>query len=123
MKISELVKAAYSNSKEKGFHDPELSPLEYLALIHSEISEAVEAARDNTPPIYQASFETGERITPDSPQWSVHQKPEGELTELADAVIRIADYCGSRGWDLEKAIVLKNSFNRTRSYKHGGKKY
>jgi hypothetical protein len=53
----------------------------------------------------------------------IPRKPEGELVELADAVIRIADYCESKGWDLEKALQLKMNYNDTRPFRHGGKKY
>jgi len=41
--------------------------------------------------------------------------------ELADVVIRIADFCGSMGIDLEKQVVAKMAYNETRSYRHGGK--
>jgi len=51
------------------------------------------------------------------------RKPEGEAVELADAVIRIMDYFESKGWDLEHVIELKHDYNKTRSYRHGGKKY
>lgn len=49
-------------------------------------------------------------------------KPEGIAIELADAVIRILDYCGHVGIDIEKAIEIKHEYNKTRPYKHGGKK-
>lgn len=42
------------------------------------------------------------------------------MIELADAVIRILDYCAYRGWDLENAIKIKMEFNSTRPYRHGG---
>lgn len=47
------------------------------------------------------------------------EKPEGELIEIADAIIRLADYCGRNGWDLEEAVNLKMQYNKTRPYKHG----
>ena len=34
--------------------------------------------------------------------------------ELADCVIRIADYCGARGFDLGGAVVEKMEFNAHR---------
>lgn len=60
--------------------------------------------------------------TPNSSSWDSNKKPEGELVELADTVIRIMDYCGAKGYDLENAIHLKKEFNKTRSYRHGEKK-
>ena len=46
-----------------------------------------------------------------------------EAVELVDAVIRIADYFGSKGWDLEKIIKAKMSYNEGRPYRHGGKRF
>lgn len=47
--------------------------------------------------------------------------PEGIPSELADVVIRVLDYCEAAGIDLEQEIIIKNEFNKTRPYKHGGK--
>ena len=49
-------------------------------------------------------------------------KPEGIPIELADAIIRIFDYCGYAGIDIDAAITQKHEFNKTRPYRHGGKK-
>lgn len=75
-----------------------------LALVHSEVSEAVEAARDSV-------------------LGMVHEdKPEGLVVELADVVIRIMHLCGELGLPLEDAIIAKMAFNESRSFKHGGRK-
>ena len=42
--------------------------------------------------------------------------------ELADAIIRIADMCGAYGLDLEEALTKKMEYNKSRPYRHGGKK-
>jgi NTP pyrophosphatase (non-canonical NTP hydrolase) len=104
MNIKELCTQAYNATFSKGFWDNPRTNLECYALIHSEISEAVEEARTNTPAMY-VSNETN--------------KPEGQLVELADAVIRIADLCGRHGWDLETAIKLKMKYNEGRERLHG----
>ena len=106
MTINELVKEAFKNAVEKGWHDKTNSPLEYHMLIVSEIAEATEEVRNKKLAVYTASDSS---------------KPEGELIELADAIIRIADYCGFMHWDLEAAIKMKMEYNKTRPYKHGGK--
>lgn len=40
---------------------------------------------------------------------------------LAKAFYKIECVCRTRGWDLEKAIALKMSYNATRPYRHGNK--
>lgn len=115
MKISELVEDAHSRSRRKGWYDGEAANRnvpEMLALIHSEISEALEAYRNGQMHTFWA--ETDGSYGP--------KKPDGLPIELADAVIRIADLCGYLGIDLEEAIRVKGAFNETRPLKHGGKR-
>lgn len=76
-----------------------------LALVHSEISEAVEAARDGALEMTM-----------------LNAKPEGVVVELADAVIRIMHICGELGLPLEAAVVAKMAYNASRPFKHGGRK-
>jgi hypothetical protein len=95
-------------SLEKGWYDPsnpERTALEFHMLFVSEIAEATEAVRTNSPSFFVS--DSG--------------KPEGERVELADAVIRIMDYFESRGWDLETVMAAKHDYNKTRPYRHGGK--
>lgn len=77
-----------------------------IALVHTELSEAVEAAREGKYTLW---------TTADG-------KPEGFVTELADAVIRIFHIAGLMGLDLENAIITKMAYNEKRAYRHGGKK-
>lgn len=86
---------------------------EKLALIHSEISEALEEYRD--PNASLVSVRAGE-----------NGKPEGFLVELADAVIRIYDLAGAvadahglPGLDLDYVIRMKMEFNENRPFRHG----
>ena len=104
--FADFVDAVHRNAEVKGWHDSPRSSLEIHALIHSEISEATEECRNGHKDFYVADG-----------------KPEGEAVELVDAVIRIADYFGSKGWDLEKIIKAKMSYNEGRPYRHGGKRY
>ncbi|WP_445505801.1 MazG nucleotide pyrophosphohydrolase domain-containing protein [Niallia sp. 03091] len=97
MNINQLCKEAYETAVSKGWHDEERETGTLLALIHSEVSEALEADRKG-----------------DS---------ENFAEELADVCIRIFDLCGAKNIDLETAILSKMEKNKGRSYKHGGKKY
>lgn len=79
-----------------------------LALVHSEISEAVEAVRDGNIDLCYGPEGSG--------------KPEGMVIELADAVIRIMDLCQALGLSLEEAMAVKHEYNQTRPHRHGGKR-
>lgn len=69
---------------------------ELLCLIHSEISEAMEGERKNLPD---------------------DKLPHRRMAEveLVDALIRIFDYAGAFGYDLEGAYQEKMAFNATRA--------
>lgn len=116
--IENLVRRAHRAAVAAGWYDPPKTDGEALLLIHSEISEATEEWRKGTPPVYVEDAD-GHPIL-----WSegMDKKPEGMLIELADAVLRIADLCGAKDWDLEAAIELKLAYNLTRSHRHGGKR-
>ncbi len=95
-------------------------------LMVSEVAEATEAVRDKKPYwYYQHMLDKNQIVDPSHNDWSLHidgkAKPEGELIELADVVIRIMDYVGGMGWDLESAIYAKHEYNKTRAFRHGGK--
>jgi NTP pyrophosphatase (non-canonical NTP hydrolase) len=111
MTLNEWVKEVHEVAKEKGWYNQRRSPLEVHMLIVSELAEATEACRS----FVDASSPKG---------WKdVHGKPEGEASELADALIRIMDYFGYQGWDLEEVVAAKTEYNKKRPFRHGGKKY
>lgn len=113
MNIAELVEQSHATALEKGWWEPVKSFGELVALLHAEISEAVEEYRNNKPV---------EEVYFDELDFRDVPKPEGVPIELADLVIRVADLCGYYDIDLEQAIKLKMAYNKTRPYRHGGKK-
>lgn len=119
MNISALQAIAYKQSADKGFHDNEPTEgrallslnAERIALIHSELSEALEELR------------AGQPVNHTYYKYDKPTKPEGVPSEMADVVIRVLDFCGSNGIDLEAMITEKLAYNASRGYKHGGKEF
>lgn len=96
MQISEIQKAVHENAVAHGWWETKREVPELLCLIHSEVSEALEAYRKHD------DTHVGE--------------------ELADVVIRVLDMCEAYGIDLEKEILEKHEKNKLRPYKHGNKR-
>lgn len=94
--ISDFIKECHRIAKVKGWWEEERNEGELIALMHSELSEALEAMRNHGPKAAIAE-------------------------ELADCCIRIFDYCGARNIDLEKTLLKKIAYNKTRPYRHGKK--
>lgn len=116
MKINQLIQTTHDNAIDKGFHQTaniiriklvngevltteEIQAVttafevQRIALIMTELAEAVEALR--------------------------HGDRENYHEEIADTAIRIADHCGESNIDLEKVIIKKMAVNKLRSKLHG----
>lgn len=116
MEINELTKKAHDNAVAHGFHEDGVNIPEALALIHSEVSEALECYRDGDMHHSYTYTRVGEG-SGDSQENAL--KPIGFPSELADVVIRTCSLAGVLGIDLGKAIAEKMAYNETRPYKHG----
>jgi NTP pyrophosphatase (non-canonical NTP hydrolase) len=110
VEIQEIIHVAHETAKEKGWYDEERAVGELIALMHSELSEALEHYREGMP--IEEIFYTGDDGL----------KPDGFTVELADCIIRICQMAGKFDLPLEVALFEKLAYNKTRPYKHGGKK-
>lgn len=104
--INALIQEAHENAINKGWYEEPRTFGEVIALMHSELSEALEDYRSGKG--FKEIYYEG-------------AKPCGIPVELADVVIRIFDTCGHLGIDLEEAIRTKMAYNATRPVRHGGK--
>ena len=93
--MAEWAKEIHENAVAHGWWEEDRTIGEICALIHSELSEALEEARAARPMMYVMDEYNGEYIQ--NPKYFGAKKPEGIAVELADAVIRVLDwmaYCG-----------------------------
>jgi len=95
MDFKRLQKDIHKNAKEHGWWEAIRPIPELLCLLHSEVSEALEAYRNDD----ESNFEE----------------------ELADVAIRLMDMAEGLEIDLEEAILKKHMVNISRPYRHGGK--
>lgn len=96
--LEALIEDVHVTARSKGWHDTETPLPVHLALIHSEVSEALEADRKG---------------------YGMEQVAE----ELADVVIRTFDTAAAHGLNLADALLTKMARNKARAYRHGGRKY
>lgn len=143
--LNQIASAIYQNAVDHGFYDAEhkmvkavgsdISNHEILqhlvfgqrvALIHSELSEALEADRMNRFASL-ASFNSKRQVTPRTgvdpfkDKFEIHIKDTVE-DEIADALIRILDLCAANNIDIGTHVRLKMAYNAMRPKMHG-KKY
>lgn len=123
--INELAKEINKTNKTKGFwdnmnysiditkdqvrviglskHIKDAFIAQKLALVHTEVSEAVEATR------LEGYEENG---------YGLYTK-DSFVDELADTIIRVLDICGQLDIDIEKQIEWKLNKNKSREFMHG----
>ena len=93
--IREMQKKIHINAIHHGWWEDRRPIPELLCLIHSEVSEALEAYRNGDMQNFRE--------------------------ELADIAIRVFDAATGYGIDIEKEIIDKHGINQKRPYRHGGK--
>jgi hypothetical protein len=134
--LNEYMRAVHACAEEHGWWEEDRNFGEMIALMHSELSEALEAWRDHDIPT-EIRYEypnPGDQpgIVLYTPRF-VHRddngnpveelgKPVGVASEFADVIIRILDTCERLQIPITKALLDKHRYNQTRPYRHGGKK-
>ena len=96
MNLNELAAEIHKNNRKWWPDDTKTrNKGEAIALMHSELSEALEGERKNL---------KDEKLP---------HRPAAEV-ELADCIIRILDYCYGFGYDIEGAVHEKIAYNLIR---------
>lgn len=116
MKLNDFVARCHGTAVTKGWWEKPRPKTELYMLMVSEIAEASECVRKDEPPLHfgintfsgaPANLLTkrGDKFyfIKADPAFNTG-KPEGETVELADLLIRLGDYIGSKGWDLQAMI-------------------
>ena len=103
--FNQQAKRALEITEAHGFEETADRTGEKIALMHGELSEALEA--------YRKDINVSEHI----PEFT------GMEEEFADTIIRIMSFCQKNNIRVAQAILAKQAFNNARPYKHGGKKF
>lgn len=94
--IAGIAKEIHLNALAHGWWDTDRKIPELLCLIHSEVSEVLEAYRN--------------------------EDIDNIKEEMADIVIRVFDMAEGLGIDIQSEILKKHEINKSRPYRHGGKR-
>ena len=121
MNMNEWAREIHENAVNHGWWETDRELPEILMLIVSELSEALEEYRKGDMMdgrISRMHYYSGGGYVANVPTVCC-KKPEGIAVEVIDALIRILDWCGKEGVDVEALVKEKHEYNKTRPYKHG----
>ena len=117
--MNKLAKEIHANNIEKGFFEGKKNIGEMLCLVHSEISEALEADRKGRHCEYSMNVVNGLVEDKDFKEsFQVYVK-DTFADEMTDAIIRLLDLCAFLEIDIDQHVKAKMRYNKLRSFKHG----
>lgn len=108
MSLNELAKEIHQNAVEHGWWEKERSFGEIVALCHSELSEALEEFRDGHPMVWYRCMKN-----PNPNDRNCEMCPFGHdgTCDVPELELKV-----------DKLLRVKHEYNKTRPYRHGGKK-
>jgi NTP pyrophosphatase (non-canonical NTP hydrolase) len=121
--ITVLAQSVSNTAHSHGWWESDRNFGEMIALMHAELSEALEAWRDGddyTKISYEHNGQPVSRAYVDE-FLGGSAKPIGVASEFADVIIRILDTCQTLNIPVAQALIEKAQYNISRPYRHGGK--
>jgi NTP pyrophosphatase (non-canonical NTP hydrolase) len=127
--IGELQARVHKVSQGKGWWAAERTVGDLIALMHSELTEALEEYREGREPgdVYYTcqELDADGRVVGSSVAESRGEippgmlaRPEGVAVQLGDCVIRVLDFCARWGVDLESLLEEKVAYNERFPYRN-----
>lgn len=127
--LNQLRDEIHANAKEKGFCDSKKEVGTMLMLIVSELAEALEADRTGDFCDFskyeecKKEMDVGIRTSEEIEKYAFEKYIKNTFEdELADVIIRTLSICGYLGIDIERNVLAKMKYNKTREKMHS-KKY
>ena len=117
--LADAQESVFEVNDANGWFEDDRTVGDDIALLHSEVSEMLEAYRDGGLEDQTEDAARGHDL--EALAGTALPKPEGFGAEAADVFVRLLDTCKRRGINLGYEFERKLAFNATRGHKHGGK--
>lgn len=123
--LNQLRDEIHANAKEKGFFDNPREVGTLLMLVVTEVAEALEADRTGDFCDFskyekcKKEMDVGIRTSEEIEKYAFEKYIKNTFEdELADVIIRTLSICGYLGIDIERNVLAKIKYNKTREKMH-----